>query len=84
MSLSTHVLDASLGRPAVDVPVALYEQASNGSWRELLRGCTNADGRLQAVSSSGQPLRLTAGIHRVDFNTAAYFTASGQTGFDPA
>lgn len=83
MTVSTHVLDASLGRPARDVPVALYHKRDDGDWSELLQGRTDADGRLQAVNSTGLPLELSQGIHRIDFDTATYFAASGQTGFYP-
>ncbi|HYO34363.1 MAG TPA: hydroxyisourate hydrolase [Nocardioidaceae bacterium] len=83
MTVSTHVLDASLGRPARDVPVSLFQQHVSGDWRELLRGTTDADGRLKAVSSTGEPLQLNHGIHRIDFETATYFASSGQTGFYP-
>ena len=83
MTVSTHVLDASLGLPARDVPVALFHQHPRGDWKELLRGSTDADGRLKGVSSTGEALELSQGIHRIDFETAAYFASVGQTGFYP-
>ena len=83
MTVSTHVLDASLGRPARDVPVALFHQYAQGDWRELLRGYTDADGRLKGTTSTGQPLELSQGVHRIDFETAIYFARNGQTGFYP-
>lgn len=83
MTFSTHVLDASLGRPAPDVPIALYHKRMDGDWSELLRGRTDADGRLTGMDSTGQPLELSQGTHRVDFDTATYFAASGQAHFYP-
>ena len=83
VTVSTHVLDASLGRPAQGVPTALFHQHARGDWTELLRGNTDADGRLKGVSSTGEPLQLSHGIHRIDFETAAYFASVGQTGFYP-
>ncbi len=83
MTLSTHVLDAALGRPATDVPVALHRRTGDGGWVELASGRTDSDGRLRAVAPSGEPLVLRDGVHRIDFDTAAYFSGSGQRGFYP-
>ncbi len=83
MTVSTHVLDASLGRPARDVPVALFHQHAEGDWTELCRGSTDADGRLKGVSPTGEPLQLSRGVHRIEFETGIYFARSGQTGFYP-
>jgi 5-hydroxyisourate hydrolase len=72
--ISTHVLDAALGRPAEGVPVRLT--TPDGAVSE---GVTDADGRVGDL--------LTAppgpGVHRLTFDTAAYFAATGQTGFHP-
>ena len=77
MSLSTHVLDAALGRPAADVHVALFRQAPEG-WTRCAEGRTDADGRLRPMDGE-----LEAGVHRLDFDTGAYFEATGQVGFYP-
>ena len=77
MSMSTHVLDAALGRPARDVHVALLRQAADG-WTRCAEGRTDADGRLRLVDGD-----LEAGVHRVEFDTGAYFEATGQAGFYP-
>jgi 5-hydroxyisourate hydrolase len=73
--VTTHVLDAALGRPAADVPVVLI--SDDGI--VLDTGVTNADGRIGELG----PERLEPGIYRLVFDTAVYFTASGQTGFYP-
>ena len=73
--VTTHVLDAALGRPAVGVAVALYD--ANGAL--VADGTTDADGR---VSDLG-PDALPAGEYRIVFETGAYFAASGTTGFYP-
>jgi 5-hydroxyisourate hydrolase len=65
MSLSTHVLDTSVGRPASDVPVRLEARGEDG-WRHLLDGRTNADGRLTGWGVEA------AGVYRLVFDTAAY------------
>ena len=77
-SLSTHVLDAVSGRPAVGVRVALERHAGDG-WQPLGDGVTDTDGRLRDLVPDG----LGAGAHRLIFATGDYFAATGQTGFYP-
>ena len=74
MSLSTHVLDAVLGRPAADVPVRLDASRPDG-WVPVAGERTDADGRIRFE------IELTAGPHRLVFDTAAYFEAAGVAEF---
>lgn len=74
-TLSTHVLDTSLGRPAAGVRVAL-ESESGG---ELGEGVTDADGRVGTLG----PERLGAGDYRLRFDSGAYFTSLGIAAFYP-
>ncbi|MCJ1685423.1 hydroxyisourate hydrolase [Rathayibacter sp. VKM Ac-2927] len=76
--VTTHVLDAVLGRPAQDVPVALEARRGFG-WEPIATARTDADGR---VAEFG-PTELPAGIYRVVFDTAAYFERSGTASFYP-
>jgi 5-hydroxyisourate hydrolase len=79
-SLSTHVLDAVSGDPAAGVRVALARRADpDGAWSELTTATTDADGRVRELAPDG----LATGTHRLVFDTAAYFTATGQSGFYP-
>jgi 5-hydroxyisourate hydrolase len=73
--VSTHVLDAALGRPAAGVAVTLRSAAGfvAGS------GSTDHDGRVSDLSRGP----LEAGTYQLIFGTAAYFDASGQQGFYP-
>jgi len=71
MSLSTHVLDAGLGRPAAGVPVRL-ERAGSGS-PCLAEASTNADGRVPDLAAE-----LSVGDYRLTFGTGGYFAATGQ------
>lgn len=74
MSLSTHVLDVALGRPAVGVSVTVvYPDGSVGG------GVTDGDGRIAPLA--GGP--LPGGTYRLRFDTGAYFAATGQVGFHP-
>ena len=77
-SLSTHVLDAVSGQPAVGLRVSLDRRAGQ-EWRPLGDGVTDADGRLRDLAPDG----LDAGVHRLTFATGDYFAATGQTGFYP-
>ena len=72
MSLSTHVLDAASGRPAVGVAVRLERDGV-----VLAEAVTDADGRVRDLDL------LTAGTHRVTFDTGAWFAATGTVGFYP-
>ena len=70
--VTTHVLDAITGRPAVDVPVSLEQLgAADGTttWVWLASGATDADGRLSALG----PALLAPGRYRVVFDTGSYF-----------
>ena len=62
--VTTHVLDAAIGRPAAGVTVALFGESL------IAEGVTDADGR---VSSLGPDL-LEPGDYRITFETSAYFS----------
>lgn len=74
-SLSTHVLDTSLGRPAAGVRVIL--ESGNGT--AVGQGVTDADGRISAIG----PAPLSAGDYVLRFDTATYFRQHDVTGFYP-
>ena len=78
-SISTHVLDTALGRPAANVPVQL-ERNVDGVWFALGRGVTDADGRHRGLMA-GAPLEV--GLYRISFDVAAYHSAVGVDGFFP-
>lgn len=75
-TLSTHVLDTSLGRPAAGLAVTL----ATDDGTELARATTDADGRVGTLG----PEVLDAGDYALTFATGDYFTASGATGFYPS
>ena len=66
--VTSHVLDAATGRPAVGVGVRLDAQATGG-WTTIAAAVTDADGR---VSRFG-PEALAEGVYRVVFDTAGWF-----------
>jgi 5-hydroxyisourate hydrolase len=64
--ITTHVLDTAQGKPAAGVGVTLFVKEA-GTWRELGRGQTDADGRLRTLT----PGTVAAGTYRLVFDTAA-------------
>ena len=77
--ITTHVLDAALGRPAAGVPVRLEHLAPETASAALASAVTDNDGRCGSLG----PDQPTAGTYRLTFDTAAYFAATDQTGFYP-
>ncbi|WP_167105310.1 hydroxyisourate hydrolase [Mycobacterium sp. DL592] len=71
--LSTHVLDATTGRPAAGVTVTL-----TGGGSSMLTEVTDADGRISGLGGD-----VPAGAHRLHFDTGAYFTRQGMATFYP-
>ncbi len=74
MSISTHVLDAAIGRPAADVPVRL-ERRFGDQWHEVARASTDADGRIGTLTADAE-----AGLYRVSFDVEGY---AGDEAFYP-
>jgi 5-hydroxyisourate hydrolase len=78
MSISTHVLDTSIGRPAASVAVELLRQ--NGSaWTSVSQAVTDTDGRVPALLPASEP--AAAGGYRLTFDVGAYFRARGVESF---
>jgi 5-hydroxyisourate hydrolase len=77
-TLSTHVLDATSGRPAAGVRVVLARRDGD-RWQPLAEAVTDDDGRARDLAPGG----LGAGVYRLVFATGDYFAATGQTGFYP-
>jgi 5-hydroxyisourate hydrolase len=76
--VTTHVLDATSGRPAAGVEVTLERHAGQ-SWQLITSGRTDTDGRITAFG----PAKLERGMYRVSFAVAAYFAARQQPTFYP-
>jgi 5-hydroxyisourate hydrolase len=86
MTLSTHVLDATTGRPAAGVQVrldcAVRDGGDHGGWASAGQGETDADGRLRLANHPGAA-DFDPGVYRITFGTGAYFTARGAASFYP-
>jgi 5-hydroxyisourate hydrolase len=81
-AITTHVLDAVLGKPAAGVAVRLeqFEKGSSeaGRWAPVSAGETDADGRCRNLAQSAP-----AGTYRLTFSTAAYVKRHGRTSIYP-
>jgi 5-hydroxyisourate hydrolase len=75
MTISTHVLDASLGTPAGGVSVTLSRLA--GGWLDVESGVTDQDGRHRFVADT------PAGTYCLTFATGPYFAARAVPTFYP-
>lgn len=82
-AITTHVLDTSRGRPAAGIVVVLEQkdEAANDAWREIGRGTTDDDGRVKTLLAPG--VAPGAGVHRLTFDTAAWFEAQHVAAFYP-
>ena len=78
MTISTHVLDTSVGRPAAAIAVQLLRQQGS-NWLEVFRGETNGDGRVPALLPAGTS--AGAGAYRLTFDIGGYFQRGGVESF---
>ena len=65
-TISTHVLDTGLGKPAVGIAVTLYRLADDGRPLRLTQALTDNDGRVRDLLE--RP--LVAGGYRLEFDLA--------------
>jgi len=77
-TISTHVLDVSLGRPAASVGVRL-QRRDGTAWTDVSRAATNDDGRVAALMPADAP--AAAGAFRLTFDVGAYFKTRGVESF---
>jgi len=77
MSITTHLLDTSLGKPAPGVLVSLSVREGL-TFREIARGTSDADGRVNQFLPA---LALVSGTYQLLFETAAYFRAAARDAF---
>jgi 5-hydroxyisourate hydrolase len=74
-TLSTHVLDTSVGRPAEGIAVTLETVAGE----RIGEGVTDGDGRVGSIG----PTRLNPGDYVLRFASGPHFEAAGVDGFYP-
>jgi 5-hydroxyisourate hydrolase len=80
VSISTHILDTALGRPAAGVSVMLYF-VKDGEFVPVGLGSTDKDGRCGALLAA--PHSLEAGLYKMVFSTGDYYERIGKQGLYP-
>lgn len=81
-SLTTRVLDTTLGRPAAGVFIVLeHYEDSERDWQTIAEAQTDEHGRVEELLSPG---RLREGLYRITFDTDAYFGEQGIETFYPS
>jgi 5-hydroxyisourate hydrolase len=82
-SISSHVLDTTLGRPAQKIRVRLQRlELVDGAqrWTTLAEALTDENGRIARFEAESP---LAAGTYRVCFDTRTYLEADGRPVFYP-
>ncbi|MDO5769269.1 MAG: hydroxyisourate hydrolase [Psychrobacter sp.] len=88
-TLSSHILDTHLGKPAANIAVTLRRIDEQNNAHLLAHGTTNDDGRVTPDSwdfdqaSSDQSHDLVKGRYTLTFDTQSYFDAQSLTAFYP-
>jgi 5-hydroxyisourate hydrolase len=81
-TISTHVLDTALGRPAAGVRIILEQADDSGVALSLGIGETDVDGRLRDLLPAGQI--LAPGDYRLRFEVGEYFALTKRETFYPS
>jgi 5-hydroxyisourate hydrolase len=76
-AITTHVLDAVLGKPAAGILVQL-EKRENDAWATVGESSTDANGRCRDLASSA-----SSGLYRLAFATGVYLARTGRTSLYP-
>jgi 5-hydroxyisourate hydrolase len=76
-AITTHVLDAVLGKPAAGVAVRLEKRERN-LWNVISSGVTDRDGRCRDLAQDAKK-----GVYRLTFETRAYLARSGRDSIYP-
>ena len=76
-AITTHVLDAVLGKPAAGISIRL-EKRQRGLWEVIATGITDADGRCRDLAPNAKK-----GVYRLTFETRAYLARSGRESIYP-
>jgi len=76
-AITTHVLDAVLGKPAAGILIRL-EKRQRFLWKVIASGTTDADGRCRDLAPHAKK-----GIYRLTFESRAYLAHLGRAGIYP-
>lgn len=72
-SLSTHILDLTSGKPAINVQVELYQLEQNQQWYPLDQQRTGKDGRINQFKIKTSKQHTTR-WYKLKFYTAEYYS----------
>lgn len=72
--ITTHVLDAMLGKPAAGIALSLDKKNDRG-WEPVSTSATGDDGRCSDLARDA-----SQGVYRLTFQTGAYLARLGRTG----
>jgi len=75
--ISTHVLDAVIGKPAAAIRVRL-EMHDGKIWNLIKESATDADGRCRDLLAGD-----ASGLYRLTFSTGAYLESMNRTSIYP-
>jgi len=75
--ITTHVLDAVIGKPAAGIIVTL-EKRQDAAWVLIRESATDADGRCRDLANDA-----AQGLYRLTFATGAYLTRMGRSSIYP-
>lgn len=80
-TITTHVLDTSVGKPAAGIPVALERKTHTAGWQTVSEGITDIDGRVGNMLPPGEV--FLPGHYRLTFETGPYFSLMDLNCFFP-
>jgi 5-hydroxyisourate hydrolase len=75
--ITTHVLDAVLGRPGAGIELRLEIQEDQ-TWNSIAKGTTDSDGRCSNLAKDA-----AKGVYRLSFDTNTYLARNGRTSIYP-
>lgn len=79
--LSSHILDITLGKPAVGVKITLSKQNNKGQWENVDEKYTDNNGRItDFIKQDGKD---NTGIYKLTYHTKPYFEKLSQASFYP-
>jgi 5-hydroxyisourate hydrolase len=75
--ITTHVLDAVLGKPAAGIAVTLVKREGT-TWSKVATGITDADGRCRDLAQDA-----AQGVYRLTFDTGDYLARNQRSSIYP-
>jgi 5-hydroxyisourate hydrolase len=70
-SITTHVLDTTVGRPGAGIPVMLERKTHTAGWQVVAEALTDIDGRINELLPPKDA--FLPGHYRLIYETGAYF-----------